>query len=49
MIDKKLSLDETIKATEIERAVVEKIYQLYKNSQHKRITAPKPQINHENT
>ena len=49
MIDKKLSLDETIKATEIERAVVEKIYQLYKNSQHKRITAPKPQINYENT
>ncbi|MBI2006705.1 MAG: hypothetical protein HYS75_05550 [Nitrosopumilales archaeon] len=41
IIDKKLSLDETTKKTGIDKTSVEKIYQLYKKSQHKRITPDK--------
>ena len=41
IIDKKLSLDETAKKTGIDKTSVEKIYQLYKKSQHKRITPDK--------
>ena len=37
LIDKKLSVDETIQKTEIARKSVEKIYQMYQNTQHKRI------------
>ena len=39
IIDKKLSVDETVSQTKIESETVEKIYQLYKKSEHKRITA----------
>ena len=38
IIDKKLSVDETVNQTKIESETVEKIYQLYKKSEHKRIT-----------
>ena len=41
VVDKKLSLDDTTKKTGIDRTSVEKIYQLYKKSQHKRITPDK--------
>jgi NAD+ synthase len=37
LIDKKLSVDETIQKTEILRKSVEKIYQMYHNTKHKRI------------
>ena len=37
LIDKKLSVDETIQKTEISKKSVEKIYQMYQNTQHKRI------------
>ena len=37
LIDKKLSVDETIQKTEIARKSVEKIYQMYQNTEHKRI------------
>ena len=43
MYDKKLSIDEVIKKTNIERNIVEKIHERYKNSKHKRITAARPQ------
>lgn len=42
LIDKKLTIEETSSKTEIPIQTVEKIYSLYKNSKHKRITAPKP-------
>lgn len=42
LIDKKLSVNETVKITNIEKNTVDKIYQLYKTSEHKRITAAKP-------
>ena len=42
VFDKKLTIEETIKTTQIEKEVVDKIYQLYKNSHHKRITASRP-------
>ena len=38
IFDEKISIDETIKRTEIDRNTVEKIYNLYKKSKHKRIT-----------
>jgi len=41
IVDKKLSLDDAIKKTGIDKASVEKIYQLCKKSQHKRITPDK--------
>jgi len=37
LIDKIFSVDETIQKTEISRKSVEKIYQMYQNTQHKRI------------
>jgi NAD+ synthase len=40
--DKKLSIEDTIKATGIEKNTVEKINNLYNTSEHKRITAAKP-------
>ena len=41
IIDKKLSIEETGKKTGIEKDSIDKIYQLYKKSQHKRITPDK--------
>jgi len=41
IVDKKLALDDTSKKTGIDKITVEKIYQLYKKSQHKRITPDK--------
>jgi len=41
LIDKKLSIDEISQITEIEKNRVDKIFQLYKNNKHKRITATK--------
>ena len=38
ILDKKMSVDETINQTKIKEETVEKIYQLYKKSEHKRIT-----------
>jgi len=40
--EKKMTIGETVKTTQIEKKIVDKIYQLYKNSQHKRITAARP-------
>ncbi len=37
LIDKKLSVNETIQKTEIARKSVEEIYQMYQNTEHKRI------------
>ena len=37
LVDKKLSVDEIIQKTEISRKSVEKIYQMYQKSKHKRI------------
>ena len=42
LFEKKMSVDETVKTTQIEREVVEKILQLNKNSEHKRLPAQKP-------
>ncbi len=42
IFDKKLSLEETAKLTQIEKSIVNKVNQLYQTSQHKRITAPRP-------
>lgn len=42
LIDKKLTIQETSTKTEIPIQTVEKIHSLYKISEHKRITAPKP-------
>ncbi|MFQ5476018.1 MAG: NAD+ synthase [Nitrosopumilus sp.] len=42
LFEKKLSLDETVKITEIEKSIVEKIYELNINSEHKRLSAQKP-------
>ena len=39
MMDKKLTRDEISEQMKIKPEVVEKIYQLYKKSEHKRITA----------
>ena len=38
IFDEKISIDETVKRTEIDKNTVEKIYNLYKKSKHKRIT-----------
>ena len=38
LFDKKLSIDDTVKETKIDNETVEKIYNLYKKSKHKRIT-----------
>ncbi|MFB5611516.1 MAG: NAD+ synthase [Nitrosopumilaceae archaeon] len=42
LFDKKLSIDETAKLTQIEKTTVNKVDQLYQASHHKRITAPRP-------
>ena len=39
IIDKKLSVEETVKITNIDKNIVDKIYQLYKSSEHKRNAA----------
>jgi len=41
IFEKKCSIDETVAKTGIDKNSVDKIYQLYKKSQHKRITAEK--------
>jgi len=38
IFDEKISIDETVKRTEIDKNTVEKIYNVYKKSKHKRIT-----------
>jgi len=42
LIEKKLSVEETVKITLIEKSMVEKIYELNVNSEHKRLSAEKP-------
>ena len=42
LFDKKLSVDETVKITQIEKSNVEKVYELNINSEHKRLSAQKP-------
>jgi len=42
LCDKKLSVDETIKMTQIEKSIVDKIHELNINSEHKRLQAQKP-------
>ncbi len=42
LFDKKLSIDETEKITQIEKSTIEKIQKLNKNSEHKRLSALKP-------
>ena len=39
IIDKKFSIEDTVKITNIDKPTVDKIYQLYKTNEHKRITA----------
>jgi len=42
LCDKKLSVDETVKMTEIEKSIVDKVHELNINSEHKRLSAQKP-------
>lgn len=42
MIDKKLSIEQTADTTGIERTEIEKIHQMYKKNEHKRIMPPGP-------
>ncbi len=42
LFEKKLSMDETEKTTQIDKAVIEKIHQLHINSEHKRLPSQKP-------
>jgi NAD+ synthase len=42
LFDKKLSIEETVIKTKIEKDTVDKIYNLYINSEHKRLPAQKP-------
>ena len=42
LFEKKLSVDETVKDTQTEKPIVEKILELNKNSEHKRLPAQKP-------
>lgn len=42
IFEKKLSVEETTKLTDIEITTVEKVYQLYLKSQHKRLSQQKP-------
>ena len=42
LFDKKLSIEETASKTQIEKETVDKIYNLYLNSEHKRLPAQKP-------
>jgi len=42
LYDKKLSVDETVKVTQIEKSIVDKVHELNINSEHKRLSAQKP-------
>ena len=42
IFDKKLTVEDTINKTQIEKSVVDKVYSLYLNSEHKRLPAQKP-------
>jgi len=42
LCDKKLSVDETVKITQIEKSIVDKVHELNINSEHKRLSAQKP-------
>ena len=42
LIDKKMTVEETVEKTEIDETTVSKIYQLYQNSEHKRLLPQKP-------
>jgi len=42
LCDKKLSVDETVKMTQIEKSIVDKVHELNINSGHKRLPAQKP-------
>lgn len=42
LFERKLSVDEIAKATQIEKSIVKKIYELNINSEHKRLLAQKP-------
>jgi len=42
LYDKKLSVDETVKMTQIEKSIVDKVHELNINSEHKRLSAQKP-------
>jgi len=44
MFDKKFSISETEKITEVDKNMIEKIQRLNINSEHKRIATPKPEI-----
>lgn len=44
LFEKKLSIDETQKITQIDRTIIEKINQLNVNSEHKRSPSPKPDM-----
>jgi NAD+ synthase len=43
LFDKKLSIDVTADKTQIEKETIDKVYNLYLNSEHKRLPAQKPQ------
>lgn len=43
VLDKKMSIDDIAKATQIEKEKIERIYQLYNKNEHKRIMPPKMQ------
>ena len=42
LIDKKLSICKTVEITQIDKQIVERVYKLNKNSEHKRLPAQKP-------
>jgi NAD+ synthase len=42
LFNKKLTVDDTINKTQIEKSIVDKVYGLYLNSEHKRLPAEKP-------
>ena len=42
LFNKKLSVEDTVKKTQIEKTTVDKVYSLYLKSQHKRLPAQKP-------
>ncbi len=42
LFEKKLSVDETVKITQIEKSIVDKVHELNINSEHKRLSAQKP-------
>jgi len=42
LFNKKLTVEDTINKTQIEKSIVDKVYSLYLNSEHKRLPAQKP-------